>query len=60
MVLTIFSFARRLSVEGCASEELHTVTAIVAGSRFSAAVLRLVLQTPLDGVGARWPYLALR
>ena len=46
MVLTYFGYARRLVVDGCYTESLETCTAIVAGSRFSVCILRLMEQWP--------------
>jgi hypothetical protein len=42
VVMTYFGFARRLVVMGSASEALQTYTAIVAGSKFSVCILKMV------------------
>eukprot|EP00973_Karenia_brevis_P044120 6113658-Karenia_brevis.AAC.1 len=60
MVLTYFSYARRLQVMGSFTEQLQTWTAIVAGSKFSVAILRLVLMWPMDQLLDMWPSLSLK
>ena len=46
-ILTFCSFRRRLYFDRCASEELQTYTAIVAGSKSSALLLRMVVTRPI-------------
>ena len=60
MVLTYFGYARRLVVDGCYTESLETCTAIVAGSRFSVCILRLMLQWPMEQLQKSWPDLRLK
>jgi len=60
MILTYFGYARRLVVDGCVSEQLQTCTAIVAGSRFSVCLLRMVLQWPMDELQRQWPDMRLK
>ena len=60
IILTYFSYARRLVVDGCASDPMHTVAAIVAGSRFSVCFLRQVLQDPMDALLGQWMDLRLK
>ena len=60
VVLTYFGFARRLVVNGCASEPVSTVAAIVAGSRFSVCFLRLVLTEPMTKLKLIRPEMQLK
>ena len=59
LILTVFSFQRRLIVEGSASEATETITAIVAGSVFSCAILHMVLIWPCDRLLSLWPAVSL-
>ena len=59
VILVVFSFCRRLVVEKSFSVELRTITAIVAGSRFSCAILHMVLVWPCDRLLALWPSVSL-
>lgn len=55
----MFSFQRRVIVEGSASEVTETITAIVAGSVFSRAVLRMVLIWHCDRLLSLFPQVSL-
>ena len=55
----VFSFMRRLIVDGSFSEGMSTVTAIVAGSTFSCAILHIVLIWPSDKLLQLWPQVSL-
>ncbi len=59
VVLLVFAFHRRLIIEGSCSRQLDTVTAIVAGSRFSCFILHLVLIGPSDRLLRLWPSISL-
>ncbi len=59
LVLTVFSFTRTLVAQGSASDFVSSVGAIVAGSRFSCALLHLALIGPCDTLLAKWPSLDL-
>ena len=59
MMLATFVMARRFVVDGCFSEEVRALTAIVPGSCFAIAALHMVLLHPCDVVLAEWPGLRL-
>ena len=59
VILSVFSFQRRLIVDGSHSVPQQTITAIVAGSVFSCAVLHIVLIWPCDRLLALWPSISL-
>ncbi len=47
LVITYFGIVGRVVVGGCVSKHLSTITAIVAGSRFSVFYLWMVLTMPM-------------
>jgi hypothetical protein len=59
LVMIVFSFARTIMVQGSASDLVVTVGAIIAGSRFSCALLHLVLVALCDSLITVWPALDL-
>ncbi|CAK0816831.1 unnamed protein product, partial [Prorocentrum cordatum] len=59
LILASYSLARALLVDGCHSECVAVVSAIVPGSRFALAVLHLVLLEPCDLLRGRWHEVSL-
>ena len=59
-LMRVFEGHRRLVVEGCHTEATRTRSAIVAGSRFSTALLKMVLMDAMDGVAGAVLGLRLR
>eukprot|EP00973_Karenia_brevis_P096112 12430658-Karenia_brevis.AAC.1 len=60
VVCSYFSFARRVVVDGCFSEPLQTFTAIIAGSQWSVALLRMVIMWPMGQLLTLFPPLRLK
>ena len=51
---------RRICIEGASSEAIFVLgIAILAGSRFGPAFLRVALTRTLDAWAAKWPYMSL-
>ena len=59
MILTTYSMARAIVVDGCFSETTETVTAIVPGSAFAIHILHCILLYPCDHCVDNWPQLRL-
>ena len=59
MVLQIFHFPRRVIVQGCTSEEVRTAAAIVAGSKYSVLLLKMVITWPMDRLLHLFPTISL-
>ncbi|CAK0906810.1 unnamed protein product [Prorocentrum cordatum] len=56
VVVFIFAMARTSIVEGCFSEEVTARAAIVAGSKFSAALLRMPLMRGMGQLVLHYPH----
>ena len=50
-----FEHQRRVQFEGCAAEPLHSITAILPGSKWSCLLLRIVLQDAYSEVTKIYP-----
>ncbi|CAK0878174.1 unnamed protein product, partial [Prorocentrum cordatum] len=55
VVCSAFAMTRRLIVGDSVSSETETVTAIIAGSKFSVCFLKMVIQSTVDGLVAERP-----
>ena len=55
LMLVSFSAARTIVLDGCRSNVVEVVTAIVPGSRFAMAALHIIMLEPCDLLLARWP-----
>ena len=60
MIMVIYSLPRAVSLADSLSYKVETVTAIIAGSVFANACLRILLTRGLDDIVARWPRAVLR
>ena len=59
MVLTYFAGERRVVFDGSASQPARTKTAILAGSKFSVKLLKLMFTKPLQDLRKLYPELGV-
>ena len=59
LMLASYSLARTIAIDGCHSDCVTVISAIVPGSRFALAALHLVLLEPCDITRSRWPEVGL-
>ena len=60
MLCGYFEHQRRVQFEGCFSEPLQTITAIIPGSKWSCLLLRVVIQDALSEVMMVCPPMRLK